>query len=175
MKKTIILTALLIAFFFEFIHAQDDIQIGSPNSTRPAATGALYDYSTQSAINIKVQLWGYVRFPGVYIVPEGTSVNELISLAGGPTEDATLEDLRVVKIKEGTKTFMVKYDYNDLVWEENIKTEINYVRLAAGDIVVVPGEPRYFVREDIAFYLGVLTALASITALILSIISINNL
>ena len=70
---------------------------------------------------------------------------------------------------------MVKYDYNDLVWEENLKTQIKYTRLDAGDIVVVPGEPRYFVREDIAFYLGVLTALASITALILSIISINNL
>ena len=62
-----------------------------------------------------------------------------------------------------------------MVWEDNIKTQIKYIRLDAGDVVVVPGEPRYFVREDIAFYLGVLTALASIAALILSIISINNL
>ena len=85
-----------------------------------------------------------------------------------------LDNIRVVKIREGTETTMLKYNYNDLVWEENIKTQINFVRLDAGDIVVVPGEPRYFVREDIAFYLGVITALASIAALILSIISINN-
>ena len=175
MRRTIILTSILTVFFFEFIYAQDDIQIGSPNATRPAATGALYDYSLANTINIKVQLWGYVRFPGFYIVPEGTSINELISVAGGPTEDAILNDIRVVKIREGSETYMVKYDYNDLVWEANIKTQIKYTRLDAGDIVVVPGEPRYFVREDIAFYLGVLTALASIAALILSIISINNL
>jgi len=174
MRRTIILTSVLTIFFFEFLPAQDDIQIGSPNAAR-TTTGALYDYSDPNAVNIKVQLWGYVKYSGYFIVPAGTSLNELMSLAGGPTEDATLSDIRVVKMREGSQTTMLKYDYNDLVWEANIKTQIKYTRLDAGDIVVVPGEPRYFVREDIAFYLGVLTALASITALILSIISINNL
>jgi len=174
MNKTIIFASLIIIICFEFLNAQDDIQIGSPNANRPT-TGGLYDYSDPSTVNFRVQLWGYVKFPGFYIVPEGTSINELISVAGGPTEDAILNDIRVVKIREGSETYMVKYDYNDLVWEDNIKTQIKYIRLDAGDVVVVPGEPRYFVREDIAFYLGVLTALASITALILSIISINNL
>ena len=69
---------------------------------------------------------------------------------------------------------MVNHNYNDMVWEDEIKKQINFVRLEAGDIVVVPGEPRYFVREDIAFYLGIVTTLASLTALILSIISFNN-
>jgi len=174
MKRAIILTSILTVFFFEFIYAQDDIQIGSPNANR-TTTGALYDYSDPNAVNIKVQLWGYVKFSGYFIVPAGTSLNELLSLAGGATEDATLTDIRVVKMREGSQTTMLKYDYNDLVWEQNINKQINYIRLDAGDIVVIPGEPRYFVREDIAFYLGVLTALASITALILSIISINNL
>lgn len=161
-------------FLIGFLQAQEDIQIGSSNTTRPSATGALYDYSTQNTINIKVQLWGYVKYPGVYIVPEGTSINELISLAGGPTEDATLTDIRVIKIKEGVQTTMLKYDYNDFMWEDKINTNIKYKRLDAGDIVSVPGAPRYFLRQDIAFYLGVLTALASLTALILSIISISN-
>jgi hypothetical protein len=174
MKRTIILTSILTVFFFEFIYAQDDIQIGSQNETRPAASGALYDYSTSNAINIKVQLWGYVRFPGYYIIPAGSSLNELISLAGGPAEDATLDDIRVVKLKEGSQTEMMKYNYNDLVWEDNIKTQIKFIRLDAGDIVIVPGEPRYFVREDVAFYLGVLTALASVAALVISVISLTN-
>ena len=174
MKKALILTSIIMIFFIDFLQAQEDIQIGSPNTAR-STTGALYDYSDPDGVNIKVQLWGYVKYSGYYIVPAGTSLNELMSLAGGPTEDASLDDIRVVKIREGSETYMVKYDYNDLVWEENIKTQIKYIRLDAGDVVVVPGEPRYFVREDIAFYLGVLTALASIAALILSIISINNL
>ena len=154
--------------------AQEDIQIGSPYNTRPSSAGALYDYSDPSSVNIKVQLWGYVRLAGVYVIPAGTSLNELLSLSGGPTEDATLTDIRIVKLKDGSQTSMVKYNYNDLVWEDKITTQIKYVVLDAGDIIVVPGEPRYFVREDIAFYLGVLTALASLTALVISVISLTN-
>jgi polysaccharide biosynthesis/export protein len=174
MKAQNILIVLFWVLSASLIFAQDDIQIGSLNESRPAASGSLYDYSVQNVINIKVQLWGYVRFPGFYIVPAGTSLNELISLAGGPTEDSKLDDIRVVKMKEGTQTSMIKYNYNDLVWEDNIKTKISYVRLDAGDIVVVPGEPRYFVREDISFYLGLLTALASLAALVISIIIITE-
>jgi hypothetical protein len=174
MKAQNILIVLFWVLSASLIFAQDDIQIGSQNETRPAASGSLYDYSVQNVINIKVQLWGFIRFPGFYIVPAGTSLNELISLAGGPTEDSKLDDIRVVKLKEGTQTSMIKYDYNDLVWEDNIKTKISYVRLDAGDIVIIPGEPRYFAREDIAFYLGLLTALASLAALVISIIIITE-
>ncbi len=174
MKNQTTLIFLFLVSISSLMIAQDDIQIGSLNETRPAASGALFDYSIQNAINIKVQLWGYVRYPGFYIVPAGTSLNELISLAGGPLEDSKLDDIRVVKLKDGTQTAMIKYNYNDLVWEDNIKTKISYVRLDAGDIVVIPGQPRYFAREDVSFYLGLLTALASLAALIISIISITN-
>jgi hypothetical protein len=151
-----------------FLYSQTDIQIGSQR-TGASQTGALFDYSDPNSVNIKVQLWGYVQFPGFYIVPAGISLNELISLGGGPTEDATLNEIRIVKIKAGLQTKMNKYNYNDLMWEENINSNIQYIVLDAGDVVVVPGEPRYFVRQDIAFYLGIVTALASIAALIISI------
>jgi hypothetical protein len=173
MKIKVLFSILLVAGLYTNIYSQDDIQIGSLGA-RTGQQGGLFDYSNPSAINIKVQLWGYVQYPGYYVVPAGISINELISFAGGPKEDASLEDIRVTKIKEGTPTKMVKYNYNDMVWEDEIKNQINFVRLEAGDIVVVPGEPRYFVREDVAFYLGIVTTLASLAALILSIISFNN-
>ncbi len=173
MNIKILFSVLILAGFYTNIYSQDDIQIGSLG-TRSGQAGGLYDYSNPSSINIKVQLWGYVRYPGYYIVPAGMSINELISFAGGPNEDASLDKIRVTKIKEGAQTKMMIYNYNDMVWEDEIQTQINFVRLEAGDIVVVPGEPRYFVRDDIAFYLGIVTTLASLTALILSIISFNN-
>ena len=173
MNIRILFSILLFAGFYTSIFSQDDIQIGSLGA-RTAQAGGLYDYSNPSAINIKVQLWGYVRYPGYYIVPSGISLNELISFAGGPMADAKLDDIRVTKIKEGSQTKMVKYSYNDMVWSDELNIQINFVRLDAGDIVVIPGEPRYFAREDIAFYLGIVTTLASLTALILSIISFNN-
>ena len=95
-------------------------------------------------------------------------------LPGDQMPDAKLDDIRVTKIKEGAQTKIIKYNYNDMMWEDEIQSQISYVRLEAGDIIVVPGEPRYFAREDIAFYLGIVTTLASLTALILSIISFTN-
>ena len=173
MNVNIFFAVIFIAGFCSLSYSQDDIQIGSVG-TRSGQQGGLFDYSDASAINIKVQLWGFVRYPGFYIVPAGTSLNELISFAGGPLENASLEKIRITKIKEGTPSKMLKYDYNDIVWEDEITSSISFVRLEAGDIVVIPGEPRYFVREDVAFYLGIVTTLASLTALILSIISFNN-
>lgn len=150
--------------------AQDDIQIGSPyNITNNQRQGGMFDYSDPSSVNIKVQLWGYVKFPGFYIVPARSTINELISLAGGPNEDALLSDIRVLKTTADSSNVMLKYNYNDLMWEDSLKTKIKFVRLQAGDIIIVPGEPRYFVRQDISFYLSVVTALASLAALIISI------
>ena len=168
MKIKLFLYLFVIIKFTTLLYSQTDIQIGSQRTGTPP-TGALFDYSDPNTVNIKVQLWGYVQFPGFYIVPAGISLNELISLGGGPTEDATLNEIRVVKLKQGGQTQMTKYNYNDLMWEENITSNIPYIVLDAGDVVVVPGEPRYFVRQDIAFYLGIVTALASIAALIISI------
>ena len=174
MNIKLIISILLITGFQTFLFSQDDIQIGSPSGrTLTTPAGAYFDYSSSSEVNIKVQLWGYVRYPGFYVVPAGININELISFAGGPTPDARLEDVRVTKIKEGAKTVMLKYNYNDLMWEENLNTQITYNRLEAGDIVVVPGYPRYFVRDDISFYLTIVTALASISALVISIIYAN--
>ena len=83
MNIKILFSILLVAGFCTFMYSQDDIQIGSLGA-RTAQAGALFDYSNPSTINIKVQLWGYVGFPGYYIVPAGISINELISFAGGP-------------------------------------------------------------------------------------------
>ena len=173
MNIKILFSILLVVGFYTNIYSQDDIQIGN-RGVRTGTTGGVFDYSNPTTINIKVQLWGYVRYPGYYIVPAGISINELISYAGGPMQDASLDEIRVTKIKEGVQTKIIKYNYNDMMWEDEIQSQISFVRLEAGDIVVVPGEPRYFARDDIAFYLGIVTTLASLTALILSIISFNN-
>ncbi len=170
MSKKILPLFFFIIAMSQLSFAQDDIQIGSSyNDLRNQRQGGLYDYSDPTSINIKVQLWGYVRYPGFYVVPSRTTINELISLAGGPNEDATLGDIRVLKVNDDSSTVMLKYDYNDVMWEKDLKKQFRFVKLQAGDIVIVPGEPRYFLRQDVSFYLSVLTALASVVALIISI------
>ncbi|WP_290665097.1 SLBB domain-containing protein, partial [Ignavibacterium sp.] len=110
-----------------------------------------------------------VKYPGYYVVPINTSLSELFSYAGGPLVDAKLDDIRILKTAEDSTVLMTRYNYNDLMWEESLKTQISFPRLEAGDIVVIPGEPRYFIRQDISFYLSILTAVISSAALIISI------
>lgn len=171
MKKLFLVSSfLLLASLVSF--GQNDIQIGSPNyNMNNQKQAGFFDYSDPSSVNIKVQLWGYVKYPGYYVIPARSNINDLLSLAGGPMEDALLDDVRIFKTKEDGTSVLLKYNYNDLVWEDSLKTQIFFPRLQAGDMIVVPGEPRYFVRQDIAFYLGIVTALASLTALILSIVN----
>lgn len=164
-----ILVLLFILVNASGTYAQDNIQLGGDLRNMRQTQSGLFDYSDPGGINIKVQLWGYVKFPGYYIVPLRTTINELISLAGGPQEDALLSDVRVLKLNDDSTTIMNRYNYNDFMWEKELKEAFIPVQLEAGDIVVVPGEPRYFIRQDISFYLSVVTALASLAALIISI------
>ena len=161
----------LFSGFIYLNYAQDDIQIGNPyGSLSTRYNGGLYDYSDPNKVNIKVQIWGYVRFPGYYVVPSGSSVNELISFAGGPNEDANLDDIRVSKIKPGENTIMYRYNFNDLMWSDNLNTKISYIPIEAGDIVVVPGEPRYFGRENFQFFFSIFSSLATLAILVLNLI-----
>lgn len=164
------LSLFFVITVHSFLYSQDDILIGSQSrNANSRYNGGVYDYSDPSEINIKVAVWGYVRFPGYYIIPDNCSIIDLISRAGGPTEDANLDDIRVTKIKSGTKSVMYKYNYNDMLWEDDLKAEIDYVQIEAGDVISVPGEPRYFGRENFQFFFSIFTSLATLAILIFSV------
>ncbi|MDT3697052.1 MAG: SLBB domain-containing protein [Ignavibacterium sp.] len=167
MNKICFLLFILFSFSI-LLNAQDDVQIGSNLNNYRQTQGGLFDYSDPSGINIKVQLWGYVKYPGYYIIPSYCSMNDLISFAGGPLEDALMEDVKIYR-KSDEKLELFKFNFNDLLWEDTILTEISFPKLIAGDVVIVPGEPRYFLRQDVSFYLSITTALASIVAIIISL------
>lgn len=45
---------------------------------------AYYNYAQPGDVTILVNVWGTVRNPGLYQVPQGTRLRRLISLSGGP-------------------------------------------------------------------------------------------
>ena len=54
---------------------------------------------------------GEVQSPGAYAVPEGTTVLEALTLAGGPTPDAALNRVRILRIVDGVQeTFNVELE-----------------------------------------------------------------
>lgn len=145
----------------------DDIQKAGPN---------YYNYADKDKVNIEVSLWGYVRNPGKYLIPQGTTILDLITLGGGPATDALLEDIRLIRLKNDTLNIVsdqiINLDYNDFLWEEKIKTGVkkNPV-LMPGDMVLIPGEPRYFFRENLGIILSISSFLLTAAVLVVNIVN----
>lgn len=167
--KKIFCISVFVLFAALAIFAQDDVQIGSNLGNRTQSQGGLFDYSDPAGFNIKVQLWGYVKYPGYYVIPAKSNLNDILSFAGGPLEDAMMDDIRIYRQTETGQEKLVKYNLNDLLWGDSLMTEIVFPKLDAGDVILVPGEPRYFVREDVQFFVSLTLAVTTIAVLILSL------
>ncbi|HEY6906364.1 MAG TPA: SLBB domain-containing protein [Ignavibacteriaceae bacterium] len=164
---------LIVSLFLSsMMYAQNsDLQVGSNTEQLRQNQGAYYDYSDPASLNIKVDVWGFVKYPGKYIIPLESSVNDLLSYAGGPTDNAHLDDLRIFRKLADSSETMIKFDYNDLLWNENLKEYTKAPDLNAGDILLVPGSERLYFKDWMQIGLSVLSVLISLTILI---ININN-
>lgn len=96
----------------------------------------------EEELKIKVRVWGELNVPGLYIVPDGTDLVEVLSLAGGPTEDAKLSHVRVVRIA-GDATRVIEVDVEDFVGSG---TDAARLMLQPDDTIMVPAKfwPRAF-------------------------------
>lgn len=89
---------------------------------------AFYRYDRQGDLPMVVRVWGTVRHPGLYEVPVGTSLNTVLTLAGGPMynerrrQDNRTISLRVIRNGEVLLSETVENDvflpYEDVVLQE---------------------------------------------------------
>jgi polysaccharide biosynthesis/export protein len=170
MKKIYLLHFIILVIAVQSLYSQtEDIQIGSGLTLRQQTQGALFDYSDPEAINMKINIWGFVRYPGRYIVPNYSTIQDILSLAGGPTQDAHLEDLRIFRIDKDSVQQFLKFDYNDLMWEKELSKNIRAPKVEAGDIVIIPGSPRFYFRDYLQISLSILSAAISLAILFINI------
>lgn len=150
------------------LHAQiTDVELGRSSTY---SRSGLYDFSDPGAINIKVAVWGYVSRPGKYVVPDYTTVSDLLSYAGGPYQDAEMNDLRIYRINENGTEEMIKFSYNDIMWEDNLRKGNRIVpKLKASDILVVPGSPKLFFRDWFNIGIQVFSVVLTIVNLLILI------
>jgi hypothetical protein len=143
-----------------------DEELGRALNTR----AGLYDFSDPGAINIKVSVWGYVSKPGKYVVPEYTTVSDLLSYAGGPNQNAETDDLRIFRTLDNGTEEMIKFTYDDIIWGDGIEVKNRILpKLEPSDILVVPGSPRYFFKDWFSMGLSVFSIVMSIINLVLLI------
>jgi hypothetical protein len=103
------------------------------------------------------------------VVPANSNLNDILSYAGGPVLDAMMDDIRIYRKTDAGNEELLKYNLDDLLWGDSLATQIVFPKLYAGDVILVPGEPRYFVREDIQFFVSISLALATLAVLIISL------
>ena len=135
-------------------------------------TVSVFDLSDPTGVNMEVNLWGFVRYPGRYRVPVNTTFLDLLTFSGGPIEDSNLEDIRILRnLNDSTKkATVIKINYEDLLWEEQVstKTKPNPI-LLPGDLIIVLREKRYTFRDYLQIYIPIITSLVSIATLLITI------
>ena len=105
---------------------------------------------------VRVSVLGEVRLPQLYSVDPGTSLLQLVSVAGGPTDRANLERVRVVR--DG-RAFNVNLES---AFEGSATGRIV---LNSNDVVYIPRK-RGFTRETLSFALTTVTAVLSLITLL---------
>ncbi len=172
MKSKVLIISILL-LIYSSLFAQEDRQLGVSDDFRQRA--GLYDLSDPGAVNIKVSVWGYVTRPGKYIVPDYTSVSDLLSYAGGPNQNAEMDDMRIFRILEDGSEQIVKFTYDDVMWGSGIEVKNRLVpELLASDVLIVPGSPRLFFSDWFRLGLQVFTALISVINLYVLILRYNR-
>lgn len=108
---------------------------------------------------IRVGVLGRVSSPGLHSVEPGTTLLQLLTIAGGPAEDANLSRTRVVR--EGR------------VHVVNLQSALEggaagRIVLYSNDVVEIP-KRRGFTRENIGFVLSGLTAVLTLVNVIVTL------
>lgn len=119
----------LVAFFpISLLHSQQNFQ------------GAQYYVflGSDKELQMNVQIWGQVLKPGMYSVPQTTDLVGLISFAGGPTEYANLNNIRIVRTNPKPRVIRV----NLKAYMNTGNSKLQPV-LKPGDTVVIPGSLFY--------------------------------
>jgi hypothetical protein len=126
-----LLLLLVISLFSTLVLAQD-IGGGINNASAYSFAGAGED---QEQLKINAYIWGEVEKPGLYLVPDNTDILTLLALAGGPSDDARLQDIRIVR-SYGTQEETITIDLESYL---NTGDKDYNFTLKPGDTVIVRG------------------------------------
>lgn len=155
MQKIVII--FLITIFTASLSGQ--IQPSMPAMRTDASR---YMLSAKSdALLMTVKVWGEVQKPGLYDVPIGTDLVELLSSAGGPTSRAKLSKVKIIREatngSENAVTIINIKEYLDTGNAENI------VEIKANDTIVVPVKPIQYLSTSLSWSSQIINLIYLIT------------
>ena len=113
------------------------VSVGRAQQTDQGAQYYVF-LGSDKELQMNVQIWGQVLRPGMYSVPQTTDLVGLISFAGGPTEYANLNNIRIVRTNPNPRVLKV----NLKAYMDTGDSKRQPV-LKPGDTVVIPGSLFY--------------------------------
>ena len=137
---------------------------GSPPSGN-TGSGAFYDYGA-GGYTIDVNIWGFVNRPGKYRVPSSTLLIQLISYAGGPTERARLEDIRIlhdITTDSTIKEPVVIYNIDE--YKKTGNPKLNPL-LYYADTIIVQGDAINLLEKTLQIAGSIATTILAVLALV---------
>ena len=152
MRRNIVLFVILLLFINLF-----------PQNVGSGAVGNVSAFTFTGALNEPGQLqmltyiWGHIPRPGLYIVPDDTDVLTLISLAGGPTDDAKIRSIRIVRSSPDSEGEVIFVDLKRYIETGDASL---IPKLKPGDTVVVSGSAYFAFRRFVQFLSNIATALS---------------
>lgn len=140
-----LISFLMLCIVILNFHLTEAQVFDSPVSGQSLGTGfsnaTAFVFGSSEGVNIEVSLWGYVSKPGLYKIPHTTDLVSLISLAGGPRENARLDDVRIIRLVNNTDTNNTEERIIRVNLEEFIEKGDRSIIpiLKPGDVVVMTG------------------------------------
>ncbi|MBX7046513.1 MAG: hypothetical protein K1X86_11830 [Ignavibacteria bacterium] len=173
-KRLFFLTFFSITIIFASgLNAQDTtLTIGSKLAKQKVN---YYDFSDPLKVNFEVIAWGGFKYPGKYLVPEGTTMMDLMTFAGLPLNSDLLENVRLLRTKDITAKYqsatVVKYNFKKFFQKETTDFSAENPLVKPGDILLIPLEPEKTFWDYLKEAFVLVGPIASILSLI---ITINN-
>jgi polysaccharide export outer membrane protein len=115
-------------------HTIDEIRAVLSDRLSKFITDPVVTVALKQTTGNRVYVVGKVNKPGEFLIAGPTDVMQAISLAGGATPFASLNDIRIIRRDEGEQK-AIPFRYHDV--EDGRRLEQNIV-LHSGDTVVVP-------------------------------------
>jgi len=84
--------------------------------------------------SLQIYVLGRVKTPGRLLLTSNIDVLQALAITGGPDQFAKMSRIKIFR-REGNKTVIIPFDYDDLISGKKPETNI---LLRRGDVVVVP-------------------------------------
>jgi len=157
------------------VHAQPGgVPTSAGSVTTGNASGSFYDYSKSGDVPMDISIWGFVRAPGRYRVPSYTKLMELISLAGGPSDRALLDQVKIVHDLTVDSTITQAMSVFDVeAYQTTGDPKLNPV-LIHNDVIVVPGDSISDLNEILGIISNIVVVTVSVIGLVFAITRNSN-